>query len=499
MYVSILFVMVVLFITDSPQLTYAATKTLAAPTTVKAVSYSYNGVSISWSSVQGATAYRLYRATSSKGSFTLIKTTSAKSYKDINLVTGTTYYYKVRAYKTGKGSKIFGKYSVIVKAKPILMTPASIQAIASPEGVIAVSWEASQGAVGYEIYKAADKEGTYELLTTVTSTGYSDTGLAAGTSCYYKIRAYSSIDGKTVYSSDTDIVSGTIPIINVTSVCLNNSAETLTLGGTLQLMPSITPSNATNQKLAWASSDESVATVDSVGNVTSVSTGIAVVTVTAEDGGYSAECTITVANAQIMGIDVSKWQKTIKWDLVKNSGVEFAMLRSTYGSSSVDPMFEANYQGAKDNGIAVGVYHYSYANTLEKAAAEVEFLIEELEGKQLEYPVCVDVEDKSMSKLDKTTLTDIVLTYLEGLEAAGYYPIIYSNKTWFTTKLDDSRLAAYDHWLAQWGTSITYTGEVGIWQYSATGKVDGISGSVDMDTSYVDYAAMIKRLGLNGF
>jgi GH25 family lysozyme M1 (1,4-beta-N-acetylmuramidase) len=498
-YVLFLFITVILYIIGSPQTVYAAGKTLAAPTTVKAVSTSYSSVSISWSSVQGATGYRLYRANSSTGSFALIKTTTAKSYKDIGLVTGTTYYYKVKAYQTGKGSKVFSKYTVVVKAKPILKIPASIHAIASPDGVIAVAWEKSQGAVGYEVYKAAEKEGTYALLTTVTSIGYSDTGLAAGTSCYYKIRAYSNITGKKVYSGYTDIVSGTIPIINVTSVSLNKNESAITLGSTEQLTPSITPLNATNQKIAWKSSDENVATVDTEGYVTSVNTGTAVITVTTADGNYSADCIITVADAQIMGIDVSKWQKTIQWDLVKNSGVEFAMLRSTYGSSSVDPMFEINYQGAKDNGIAVGVYHYSYATTLKKAAAEVEFLISELEGKQLEYPVCVDVEDKSMSKLDKATLTDIALTYLDGLTAAGYYPIIYSNKTWFTSKLDDTRLTTYDHWLAQWGTSITYTGKVGIWQYSATGKIDGISGSVDMDTSFIDYATLIKRLGLNGF
>jgi len=77
--------------------------------------------------------------------------------------------------------------------------------------------------------------------------------------------------------------------------------------------------------------------------------------------------------------------------------------------------------------------------------------------------------------------------------------MIYCNKSWFTTELDDLRLVSYDHWLAQWAPSITYTGTVGIWQYSSTGVIKGITGNVDLDTSFCDYASKIKSLHLNGF
>jgi GH25 family lysozyme M1 (1,4-beta-N-acetylmuramidase) len=176
------------------------------------------------------------------------------------------------------------------------------------------------------------------------------------------------------------------------------------------------------------------------------------------------------------------------------------MIRSSYGSSSVDPFFETNYKNAKANGVPIGVYHYSYATSVTKAATEVKFLISTLAGKQLEYPVCVDIEDsKSMGSLSKKTVTDIVLTYINALQAAGYYPVVYANKTWFTTHMDDSRLTGVDHWLAQYATKYTYTGAVCMWQYSSKGSVDGIVGNVDMDISYVDYAAKIKNLKLNGY
>ena len=217
--------------------------------------------------------------------------------------------------------------------------------------------------------------------------------------------------------------------------------------------------------------------------------------------GYvsSSDVTLTVNNVKIKGIDVSKWQGTINWSSVKSDGVQFAMLRSSYGSSSVDPMFETNYAAAKANGIEVGAYHYSYATTVAQATKEANFWISKLKGKQFDYPVCVDLEDSSQGTLDTKTLMDIALTYLNMLEQAGYYPMIYANKNWFTSVLDDSMLTSYDHWLAQYASSYTYTGTVGIWQYTSTGTVKGINGSVDMDTSFVDYASQIKALHLNGY
>jgi len=182
------------------------------------------------------------------------------------------------------------------------------------------------------------------------------------------------------------------------------------------------------------------------------------------------------------------------------------MIRSSYGdgtssyiNNGVDPMFETYYAAAKANGISVGAYHYSYATTVAQATKEANFFISKLKGKQFEYPVCIDLEDQCQENLGTETLMNIALTYLNMLKQAGYYPMIYANKNWFTSVLDDTMLTSYDHWLAQYATSFTYTGTVGIWQYTSTGTVKGINGSVDMDTSFIDYASQIKSLHLNGF
>jgi hypothetical protein len=104
------------------------------------------------------------------------------------------------------------------------------------------------------------------------------------------------------------------------------------------------------------------------------------------------------------------------------------------------------------------------------------------------------------SPADKEGATDAAIAFCETLEKAGYYAGIYgSTYSTFESRLDDSRLTRFAHWVAQYANSCTYIGEVGIWQYSSTGYVAGIGGNVDMNYAYVDYPSIIKKLGRNGF
>ncbi len=471
----------------------------AIPASVKAVPASYDSVAISWEGVNGASGYRVYAATSRTGTYSLIKTTAAKNYKNTGLMTGTTYYYKVRAYRTVNNTKIFGAYASVVNAKPALSAVTNINSIVSAEGMVILNWEETAGADGYRIYGSSSPAGSFSLLSEVSESDYTYTGMTSGVDWYYKVRAFRIAGSTKVYGDYSTVANVAIPAVSVTSINLDRSEILLELGRSDKLIALIAPQNAANKSVMWNSSDENVAQVDEDGNITSMNAGIAIITAVTADGNMTAQCTVTIVKTEFRGIDVSKWQGNIKWDLVKEAGIEFAMIRATYGSGSVDPMFETNYKGAKDNGIAVGIYHYSYANTVAKALAEVKFMISKLQGKQFEYPICVDIEDTTQSSLSKKLLTDIVLAYLTEIEKAGYYPMIYANKSWFTSKLDDSRLSDYSHWLAQWGTSISYTGNVDIWQYSSTGTVNGIAGMVDLDTSFVDFETRIKALGLNGF
>ncbi len=205
----------------------------------------------------------------------------------------------------------------------------------------------------------------------------------------------------------------------------------------------------------------------------------------------------------LKGIDVSHHNGTIDWDKVKADGIEFAILRCGYGRKSVrqiDKQFERNYHECKRVGIPVGVYHYSYAKNAEDARLEADFMLELIAGKQFEYPVIFDIEDKGQEAFGNDVLTEITVAFCEKIEAAGWYVSIYSNPDWFTNKLDLAKLAPYDKWLAHWVKSPKWGSEFGgLWQYTDSGRVDGIETAVDMNISYRNYPSIIKRAGLNGY
>lgn len=205
--------------------------------------------------------------------------------------------------------------------------------------------------------------------------------------------------------------------------------------------------------------------------------------------------------AKFNGIDVSKWQGEIDWQKAKNDGVEFAIIREGYGKENpnqTDKKFEENYRNAKAVGIPVGVYHYSYADSVADAKLEAQFCLKNIAGKQLEYPVVLDIEDKEQLKLNNRQRTDICKAFCEEIEKAGYYVMIYCNYNWYKNYLCTDELEVYDLWLAQWGVEKPSV-ICGIWQKSDKGVISGIKGNVDLNESYRDYPNIMKMNGLNGF
>ena len=194
---------------------------------------------------------------------------------------------------------------------------------------------------------------------------------------------------------------------------------------------------------------------------------------------------------QFKGIDVSTWQGTIDWKKVENSEIHFAMIRSSYGSSGVDAQFKNNIINIKSTNIHPGAYHYTYAKTLATARTEANHFLSVISPYKFTYPVALDLEDSSLVQLGKNTITDIALTFCDIVKNAGYHVCIYSNPNWLYNYIDTSKLSDFDIWLAQWNNEPTYKGDFGIWQYSATGKINGISGDVDLNLSYKDYANII--------
>lgn len=201
------------------------------------------------------------------------------------------------------------------------------------------------------------------------------------------------------------------------------------------------------------------------------------------------------------GIDVSKWQGEINWSRVKNAGIQFVMMRSSFGwgEGQKDKFFEVNYAGAKKVGISVGAYHYSYATTTEEAVKEAELCYSIIKGKKFEYPIAYDMEENRVSALGKEKVSEIAKAFCEKMESYGYYVCIYANKYWLDNYFTDKIFEKYDIWLAQWSEKPTFEKAYGIWQKSSKGKVDGIETNVDLDESYKNYPSIMKYNGLNGY
>ena len=167
-----------------------------------AASENYNTIRVTWNKVFGANGYRVYRSTSKNGKYTSIGSTaknSAVTFLDKKAVTGTTYYYKVRAYRNVNGKKVYGSYSIAVKGKAVLSAPSL--SVGSTSKTAVLEWSRVKAADGYQVYASASQNGKYTRIKTTKGTGMTEEKLATGKTRYYKVRAYRKINGKAVYGS----------------------------------------------------------------------------------------------------------------------------------------------------------------------------------------------------------------------------------------------------------------------------------------------------------
>jgi GH25 family lysozyme M1 (1,4-beta-N-acetylmuramidase) len=271
---------------------------------------------------------------------------------------------------------------------------------------------------------------------------------------------------------------------NVMLPAISSGSMNLAKGDSAQLTVSFRGADVTYGML-WNTNCPAVATV-SRGTVTAVGPGVASVTATTGDG-RSVSCTVRVG---VKGIDVSQKQGTIDWNTVKNSGINFALLRAGYGDelSQADSSFAANYSGAKAAGLKVGVYYRSYALDEADAVKEANVCLGILSGRALDYPVFLDIEEDSQYALPNDQVSAIAAAFCKTVEAAGYRAGVYSYADMLSRKLTGPALDSYDKWVAHIDVSQpNYSGDYILWQYSHTGTVAGVSTQVDLDYSYRDY------------
>lgn len=204
----------------------------------------------------------------------------------------------------------------------------------------------------------------------------------------------------------------------------------------------------------------------------------------------------------VKGIDVSKWQGDVDFGKVKSAGYKFVMINAGYGRyiSQKDKCFDKNYSNAKSVGLNVGAYWYSYAVNAAQAEAEAKVFLEAVKGREFEYPLAMDIEDAVQQGLSNAVVGDIINAFCSYLESNGCYAAIYSYADFLKNKVPAECRKKYDVWVAHFDVDEpAYSDSYGMWQYSSTGKVNGVNGNCDLDYSYKDYPALIKEKGLNGY
>ena len=189
------------------------------------------------------------------------------------------------------------------------------------------------------------------------------------------------------------------------------------------------------------------------------------------------------------GIDVSKHNGAVNWTSAATA-IDFAIIRAGYGKTYVDPWFERHLAGAQAAGLRVGVYHYSYALTVEDARAEARHLLDVINGRKFDMPLWFDMEDADGYKakhgftFSRANISAITQAFIDTIRAAGYQCGVYASKSWFE---DYISVDADAIWLAQWASKPTYTGKFDVWQNSDSGTVPGVTGKVDTNVLYTEF------------
>ncbi len=195
-------------------------------------------------------------------------------------------------------------------------------------------------------------------------------------------------------------------------------------------------------------------------------------------------------NTQI-GIDVSKWQGDIDFSKLKSAGVEFVIIRigsstGINGENFIDSKFIQNIKNANSVGIPVGVYFYSYANSVDKAISDAKWIIENIKDYKVELPIAFDWENWgsfNTYELSFFGLTNMAKRFMDTVKDAGYDAMLYSSKTY----LENIWMSVdYPVWLAHYTKNTNYAGDYSYWQICSNGRVDGINGDVDIDIRYID-------------
>ncbi len=466
-------------------------KVIPGTPSVKAVSTNYKTVTVSWKKVSGCDGYVIYRKTA-EGKYKRIKTIksgSTVSYKDGKVKTGTTYYYKVRAYDMVGGKAVYSAYSKTKSATPVLGRPTGLAAGVTQDGNIRLTWNAVDGAQTYTVMRSDSQNGKYKIATEICSTNsYVDTNVKAGKTYYYKVCA---VRGE--YKSDmTDCVT-----VMAASLTVSVESVVVKTGGHVKLSATAKPSSF----VSWSTVDPTIAVVSSEGMVYGMKAGTTIVKASAN--GIVKEIPVTVKDKlDKKGIDLSSADGTVDFNAIAAAGYEFVILRVSDGSQK-DSKFDTNYTNAKAAGLKVGAYCNAKATNIATAEAEANSVISYLGGRALDYPVIYRIDnigffysgtaaDRSRTVLAFRNKIIAAVSYT-GTGAVNYGFALGVNKEWMmpaTGAYFDMKILGNQYlWLTSYtdenlGPAYTGPGTVIMWRYTNQGTVGGVKNKCNMNISY---------------
>lgn len=490
---------------------FSITPKLTEPLLPTVAPLNYYTIQVTIAPVDGASGYDLYRR-SEHSNWRKIKslTSDFTTFEDKNCATGRTYYYSIRAYRLVNEKKVWSTYnktgaSAFTKPEqPVLSSVSSYNYT-----TLKITWEPSKKAQGYYIYRK-EEGGTFTKIATVTdpeSTVYKDSSVTPGVLYYYTVGSYLTIDAKTIDSSfdDKGLFATAVPSTPVLLGAKYNDSTTATVS-----WKSVAGADGYRVwRKVLGGSYSYISTIQD-GSITSFDDTNAIPGTTYY---YSVSAFHTENEVPIWGLknasgrwirgckgmDVSKWQGYINWKKASYSN-EFAVVRAAYGTS-IDTRFTEYMTLASEIDMKLGVYVYSTATNIERVIAEAKNVLEMVKDYPLALPIFCDFEVASRNKPSlREENTAFIRAFCDTIEAAGYEAGVYSGANYYKNAINYQELTDLNIWVANYhknnsdfttsyhtwsnGNSSYDFGSIHMWQYTSKGKVDGISGSVDLNIWY---------------
>ena len=502
----------------------AVTAAIIYPDTVTgltAYGSSTNSISLSWNLTSTADSYEIdmYK----NGRWVYVAKISGNSYTVSGLSANTSYDFKVFSFR---GSNYSNSAAVTARtATPAPAAPATVTGLkvsSAATSSLTLSWNKTSTADSYEIDMY--KNGKWVYVAKISGNSYTVSGLSANTNYDFKVFSFNG----SKYSNSARLTAKTASGYSGTPATVTGLRASNSTSSSVTLSWNKT-STADSYEIDMYKNGKWVYVAKISGNSYTVS-GLSANTsydfkVFSFNGSkYSNSARISartrgavlapsinytiapenvlpanLSNTQVMmkGIDVSGWQGEIDFKAVKSSGIDFVIVKAGEGDVIVDT-WEKNFKNAKDAGLMVGAYWFCTSTTIDGAIQEAHKFIGALNGKQLDFPVYLDMETSGQFNNGKAFCTQLVEAFCSELEKAGYYAGVYCSTYWYSNYVDDNIRMKRPNWIAQYDDKCYYNGSFGIWQFG-TDTIPGVEFDCDRNWGYFDYSGYIKAHKLNGF